>query len=131
MTSCGKLSLERYIKAITGKKVANVVALDVREMSSVADAFILCSGGSNRQVSAIAEHVKKTLKREGTRPLHVEGMKEGQWVLMDYGDVIIHIFYEPVRTFYDLEGLWADAPRLALTESQHPGPTAREDDTGD
>ncbi len=131
MTSCGELSLERYVKAITGKKVANIVAMDVREMSSVADAFILCSGGSNRQVSAIAEHVHKTLKRQGTRPLHVEGMKEGQWVLMDYGDVIIHIFYEPVRNFYDLEGLWADAPRLALEERRQTGHTVTEDETGD
>jgi ribosome-associated protein len=81
-------------------------------MSSLADAFIVCSGQSNRQVMAIAEHIRTTLKQRGVQALRIEGLKEGHWVLMDYGDVIIHIFYDPVRSFYDLEGLWADAPRL-------------------
>lgn len=110
-------SLDPYFSAIQGKKAADIVALDVREFSSVADAFILCSGTSNRQVSAIAEYIQVTLKQRNIRPLHVEGLKEGQWVLMDYGHVIIHVFYEPVREFYDLEGLWADAPRLTVPGS--------------
>lgn len=109
--------LDDYFSAIQGKKAADIVALDVREFSSVADVFILCSGSSNRQVSAIAEHIQATLKQRKIRPLHVEGLKEGQWVLMDYGHVIIHVFYGPVREFYDLEGLWADAPRLPVPGS--------------
>ncbi|MFZ7127102.1 MAG: ribosome silencing factor [Desulfobacterales bacterium] len=108
--------LHPYVDAVRGKKASHIVALDVHELSSVADAFIFCSGSSHRQVSAIAEHVQTVLKARGIRPMHIEGMKEGQWVLMDYGHVIIHIFHEPVREFYDLEGLWADAPRLKVPE---------------
>ncbi len=104
--------LDVYVQAVLGKKAQHVVILGVGEMSSLADAFIVCSGQSNRQVMAIAEHVRTTLKQRGVTALRIEGLKDGHWVLMDYGDVIIHIFYDPVRSFYDLEGLWADAPRL-------------------
>jgi ribosome-associated protein len=91
-----------------------VVALDVRDLTSIADVFIICSGRSNRQVSAIAEHIERELRKQKIRPLSVEGAVEGQWVLMDYGSVVIHVFYESVRQFYDLEGLWSDAPRIPL-----------------
>jgi ribosome-associated protein len=104
--------LDLYIKAILGKKALNVVALDVAEMTSYADVFIFCSGRSNRQVVAIAEHVQTNLKTHKIKPLSVEGTKDGHWVLLDYGHVIIHVFYEPVREFYDLEGLWVDAKRI-------------------
>ena len=104
--------LDLYIKAIQGKKALNVVALDVAEMTSYADVFIFCSGRSNRQVIAIAEHIKTELKKHKIKPLNVEGTKDGHWVLLDYGHVIIHVFYEPVREFYDLEGLWVDAKRI-------------------
>jgi ribosome-associated protein len=105
-------SLDLYIKAVLGKKALNVVALDVRELTSIADVFIICSGRSNRQVSAIAEFIQSDLKKQKIRPLSVEGTKDGHWVLMDYGHVVIHVFYEPVREFYDLEGLWVDAGRI-------------------
>lgn len=101
-----------FVKVILARKAVGVVVLDVHELTSLADYFIICSGKSNRQVSAIADHVQRELKTAGIRPLSVEGAREGHWVLMDYGYVIIHVFYEPVRLFYDLEGLWADAPRL-------------------
>ena len=91
----------------------DLVVLDVRELTSVSDIFIICGGRSNRQVSAIAEHIQVNLKKHAIKPLSVEGKKEGHWVLLDYGHVIIHVFYEPVRTFYDLEGLWIDAKRIA------------------
>ncbi len=104
--------LDTYVRAVLGKKAERVVILGVNELTSLADAFIICSGKSNRQVMAIAEHVKTALKKQDRQALRIEGLKDGHWVLMDYGDVIIHIFYEPVRSFYDLEGLWADAPRL-------------------
>ena len=107
-------SLEVFIKAVLGKKAVNVVAMDVRELTSIADVFIICSGRSNRQVSAIAEHIERELRREKIKPLSVEGTSEGQWVLMDYGNVIIHVFFESVRQFYDLEGLWSDAPRITV-----------------
>ncbi|NVM21110.1 MAG: ribosome silencing factor [Desulfobacterales bacterium] len=106
--------IEQYVKAVLGMKAFDVVVLDVRGLASFADTFIICSGRSHRQVSAIAEHVAHDLKAKGTRALGVEGLREGHWVLMDYGDVIIHVFYEPVRIFYDLEGLWSDAKRIEL-----------------
>jgi len=104
--------LDLYINAVLGKKVIDMVVLDVRELTSVSDIFIICSGRSNRQVSAIADYVQVNLKKHAIKPLSVEGKKEGHWVLLDYGHVIIHVFYEPVRAFYDLEGLWNDAKRI-------------------
>jgi len=111
--------LGRYVRAVQEKKSIGIVALDVRGLTSLADAFIICSGRSNRQVSAIAEHVRRVLREAGIRPLHVEGEKEGHWVLLDYGHVVIHVFYEPVRNFYDLESLWTDAPRIDLQRLIH------------
>lgn len=104
--------LDLYINAVMGKKAIDMVVLDVRGLTSVSDIFIICSGRSNRQVSAIAEYIQVNLKKHAIKPLSVEGKKEGHWVLLDYGHVIIHVFYEPVRTFYDLEGLWVDAKRM-------------------
>ncbi|MEA3438076.1 MAG: ribosome silencing factor [Thermodesulfobacteriota bacterium] len=105
-------SLDLYVKAALGRKALGLVVLDVRKLTSVADAFIICSGSSNRQVTAIAEFIQTELKKAGKKPLSVEGKKEGHWVLLDYGHVIIHVFYESVRNFYDLEGLWVDAKRI-------------------
>ena len=112
MTKKNDPSLDLYIKAILGKKAINVVVLDVADLTSYADIFIICSGRSNRQVSAIADFIKTELKNHNIIPLGVEGSKDGHWVLLDYGHVIIHVFYEPVREFYDLEGLWSDAKRI-------------------
>jgi ribosome-associated protein len=112
MTNTMDSPLDLYIKAVLGRKAMNVVALDVAELTSYADVFIICSGRSNRQVSAIAEYIQTDLKKHKIKPLSVEGTKDGHWVLLDYGHVIIHVFYEPVREFYDLEGLWADAGRI-------------------
>jgi ribosome-associated protein len=112
MTKTMDAPLDLYVKAVLGKKATNVVALDVSELTSYADVFIICSGSSNRQVSAIAEHIQTDLRKHKIKPLSVEGTKDGHWVLLDYGHVIIHVFYEPVRAFYDLEGLWIDAQRI-------------------
>jgi len=108
---------KRYVKAILSMKALDVIVLDVRGLASFADTFIICSGRSHRQVSAIAEFVEKELKGKGMKPLGVEGLQQGHWVLMDYGDVVIHVFYEPIRTFYDLEGLWSDARRIEISEA--------------
>jgi len=105
-------ALDVYVKAALGRKAQDLVVLDVRELSSVADTFIICSGRSNRQVTAISEFIQAELKKNGIRPLSIDGQKEGLWVLMDYGHIVFHVFYEPVRSFYDLEGLWADAKRV-------------------
>ena len=112
--------LDLYVSAAEKRKSQDIVILDVRELTSVADAFIICSGRSNRQVTAIAETIRTELKSQGIQPLNVEGIKEGHWVLMDYGHIVIHVFYEPVREFYNLEGLWADAKRIAQQQSSGP-----------
>jgi len=116
MTSDFDPSLDLYVTAAEKRKSQDVVILDVRELTSVADAFIICSGRSNRQVTAIAETIRTELKSHGIQALSVEGIKEGHWVLMDYGHIVIHVFYEPVRQFYNLEGLWADAKRIPMTD---------------
>ena len=105
-------SIDLFMRAVLGKKARQVVILDVQAMTTVADTFIICSARSNRQVTAIAEFISTYLKKQGKKVLNIEGRKEGHWVLMDYGDVIIHIFLEPLRSFYDLEGLWGDAHRI-------------------
>ena len=112
MTQKTDSTLDLYVKAVLGKKAFNVVALDVAELTSIADTFIICSGRSNRQVGAIADYIKTDLKKHKIKPLSVEGSKDGHWMLLDYGHVIIHVFYEPMREFYDLEGLWVDAKRI-------------------
>ena len=112
MTEENNSRLDQYIEAVLDRKALDVVVLDLRGLVSFTDTFIICSGRSHRQVSAIAESVEQDLKAQGIRSMGVEGLREGHWVLMDYGDVVIHIFYEPIRIFYDLEGLWSDAKRI-------------------
>ncbi len=93
-------------------KASDIVLLDVSNFSSFADYFLICSGQSTRQVQGIADNLERALRDHGVRPMGVEGRAEGNWVLMDYGVVIIHVFYEPVRHFYDLESLWSEARRM-------------------
>jgi ribosome-associated protein len=110
--------LDIYVQAALEKKAEGLVVLDVRGLTSIADAFVICSGRSNRQVSAIADHIERFLKNKGVRPLGVEGKGAGHWVLMDYGHVIIHVFYSETRSFYDLEGLWVDAKKIRTESMQ-------------
>ena len=93
-------------------KALDLVVLDVSRFSSIADYFIICSGKSSRQVQGIADNLERGLRARGIKPIGCEGKQEGHWVLLDYGDVIIHVFYEPVRLFYDLESLWSEASRV-------------------
>jgi ribosome-associated protein len=93
-------------------KAIDLVLLDVRGLTSFTDYFLICSGKSSRQVQGIADNLEASLASLGIKPLGVEGRPEGHWVLMDYADVVIHVFYEPVRYFYDLESLWSDAARV-------------------
>lgn len=99
------------------KKAKNLVILKVNGITSFTDYFIVCSGTSDRQVKGIAASIQEELKKAGTQPLGIEGENTGNWILMDYGDVIIHIFYEPTREFYDIERLWADAPCMPVGET--------------
>ena len=98
------------------KKARDLAVLEVRELTSIADYFIICSGSSDRQVQSIAQGIAENLSEAGHSLLSVEGANRGHWVLMDFSDVIVHIFYEPVREFYDLDGLWGHAPRVELPE---------------
>jgi len=98
------------------KKAYDLELLEVSKLTSVADYFLICTGRSDTQVRAIAHHLEESLAAEGIRPLHVEGYTRGQWVLMDYADILVHIFYHPIRAFYDLESLWMKAPRVRLPE---------------
>ncbi len=104
--------LDLVVNAMLQRKVIAPVLLDVQDLTSVADFFIICSGSSSRQVTAIAATIKKELKNHKIKPISIEGLKEGQWVLLDFGHVVIHVFYDPIRNFYDLEGLWTDAARI-------------------
>lgn len=104
--------IDVFVKAALGRKAFEIVVLDVAGLTSIADAFIICSGRSSRQVTAIADYIQRELKDQGIRPLSAEGVREGHWALLDYGHVVIHVFYSEVRKFYDLEGLWADADRI-------------------
>jgi ribosome-associated protein len=102
------------VKTIAAHKGVETLVLEVTQFCSFADFFILCSGGSRRHVLALAQHVEETLAQSGVKPLGVEGKEEGQWVLMDYNTVLIHIFLEPLREFYNLEDLWSEVPKTVI-----------------
>ena len=101
------------LEIILERKAIDPIMFDVGQLSSFTDYFLIASGNSSRQVQAIARHLRKRMREEGFRTYGVEGEQEGHWVLMDYGDVVVHLFYQPYRDFYDLEGLWVEAPRVS------------------
>jgi ribosome-associated protein len=105
-------TLRTAARAAADKKAFQIVGLEISGLSSYADGLLICSGGGDRQVAAIVDEVQRRLRDEGRRPLHVEGERRAEWVLMDYGDVVIHVFTEERRAYYGLEGLWGDAERL-------------------
>ncbi|MEW6664845.1 MAG: ribosome silencing factor [Thermodesulfobacteriota bacterium] len=115
-------SLEKALlclKIVKERKAVHPELLDVGHLTSISDYFLIAGGNSNRQVQAIARHVARRMKEEGFGPYGIEGEQQGHWVLMDYSDVVIHIFFQPVREFYDLEGLWSEAPRIGTDEDEN------------
>jgi ribosome-associated protein len=124
----GEEKAHRCTDMVTKFKAIDVLLLDVSRYSSFADYFIICSGKSSRQVQGLADNLESELRDVGIRPLGIEGRQEGQWVLMDYGDLIVHIFYEPVRRFYDLESLWSEAKRVRFESHSRPGESNEEED---
>jgi ribosome-associated protein len=116
LTSDGLAKVFLCVQAALDKKAVDLVVLDVGALTSIGDYLLICTGRSDRQVQAIAQSIDETLRRHGHRPAATEGMTRGQWVLMDYSDVIVHVFYRPVREFYDLERMWEHAPRVQLPE---------------
>ncbi len=101
-------------EAALDTKAEDLVILDVREISSFADYFIIMSGRSSRHVQGLAEAMEKAMRSKRISAAKAEGIKEGMWVLLDFGDIVVHIFYHEQRSFYDLEGLWHDAPRVEI-----------------
>ena len=104
--------LQTAARAAADKKAFQIVGLEVGDLTSYTDSLLICSGASDRQVAAIADEVQRQLKDAGRRPLHVEGQSHAEWVLLDYGDFVVHVFTEERRTYYGLDGLWGDAPKL-------------------
>ncbi|MCY4489697.1 MAG: ribosome silencing factor [Deltaproteobacteria bacterium] len=98
------------------KKAQDLVLLEVGELTTIAEYFLICSGRSDRHVQSIAEGIREDGRVQGVRPLSSEGVTRGQWVLMDFSDVLVHVFYQPVRGFYDLDGLWGGAKVVELPE---------------
>ena len=112
-----QLKLMTAAAAASDRKAQDMVALDIRKIASFAEYFLICSGTSTRQVQAIADEVTERLRDVcGSRPLHTEGYEAATWVLLDYGDLIVHIFTGESRSFYQLERLWRDAERVVLPE---------------
>lgn len=108
--------VERAAQLALERKARDVVAMDLRGLSTATDCFLVASGNSDIQVKAIADHILDELKKEGERPNHVEGLQAGRWVLLDYVDFVVHVFHPAAREFYQLENLWGDAPTQTFEE---------------
>lgn len=105
---------EIAVKALDDKKAKDIVVLGIYNVSLIADYFVIASGTSTVQVKALADEVEERLQENRVDILHKEGYNDGRWILLDYGDVVVHIFHEKERSFYDLERVWADAETIEL-----------------
>ena len=119
-----------YLAPIFNRKPKSVTALMVGKLTSYTDMVVIVEAGSSRQVTSLSEHIIKSLKDAEIKTTGVEGVKEGQWALLDFGHLIIHVFESDAKAFYDLEGLWSDAPQVDLSEFDSQTPTDIEDDDG-
>ena len=117
------------VAAAHERKAVDLRVLHTEPVSGLADYFVICGGESDRQTRAIADAVEERLRSERVRPLHVEGVRGGQWILLDYGDFLVHVMNEEARAFYGLERLWADAPdvtgQFASSGDDSPAPTVQ------
>lgn len=116
--------LSEILKAIEEKKGQDILVLQLSEVCSFTDHFILCTGNTTRQTQAISDAVEEAAAKIGMEPSHIEGFAAGEWILLDFLEVVVHIFTPATRSFYDLERLWRDAPRLEPA-SLRPAPRAR------
>ena len=112
-----KSELQAAVTAALDKKAVDPVALELRDVCSFTDYFLICTGANPRQVQAISEEIELRLKRGGLRPYHIEGYPQAEWILMDYVDFMVHVFSPKARLYYDLERLWRIAPRIRLEEA--------------
>ena len=115
------IKVARAAEAAADRKAEDIVALDMRGLTSFADVFLLATGRSTRQVRSIADAVEEAALALGDKPLGIEGYGEGRWILLDLGDVIVHVFQKEIRDFYDLERLWSEAPALELLDASAGG----------
>ncbi|NLT68828.1 MAG: ribosome silencing factor [Acidobacteria bacterium] len=121
-------ALRIAVNAADNKKAHDLVALDISGIASFTNYFLFCTGDSSRQMQAIADEVEKRLKASGIRPSHIEGYQNSEWILMDYIDLVVHIFSRSARAYYDLERLWRDGKKLdieKLLEEAKPAPRKR------
>lgn len=105
---------EAAVHAALSRKAVDLTVLHIGAVSTFTDYFIICNGSNSRQVQAIADAVRRDLKTEGLRPMSIEGYQSAEWVLLDYGDFVVHVFSPEKRTYYDLERLWKTAPKLPV-----------------
>jgi len=112
--SSARRTAQRAGRVALDKKAVDLAVLDVQGVSTVTDYFLVCSGKSTTHVRTITDAIRQELKAEGIRPLHAEGRAESGWVLLDYGDVLVHVFLEDTRAYYALERLWGDAPSVPI-----------------
>lgn len=105
----------KIVKVLDSKKGIDITGIDIRELTTIGDYFLLVTGTSSPHVKALAEEVEDTLSKEGIEPRRIEGAQSATWILMDYQDVILHVFTKETREFYNMERLWADAPRMDLS----------------
>ena len=101
-------------KALDSKKGRDIKVLEIDKITTLADYFVICSGGSNTQINALCDEVEKELDQLGEQPIHREGYRGGTWVLMDFGSLVVHVFTAEARKFYDLERLWQDGHQVNL-----------------
>ncbi len=107
-----KDALRVALKAVEEKKAIDILVLDISSIAAFASYFLLCTGESSRQIHAIVDEVERKLREEGYRPSHIEGYRNAEWVLMDYLDLVVHVFSKSARAYYDLERLWRDSKKL-------------------
>ena len=119
-----------YLAPIFDRKPKSVTALMVSKLTSYTDMVVIVEAGSSRQVTSLSEHIIKSLKGAKIKATGTEGVKDGQWALLDFGHLIIHVFESDAKAFYDLEGLWSDAQKVDLSAFDAQRPTETEDDDG-
>lgn len=116
MESFEKLTL--FARYAEEKKAKDILAIELKDLTDIADYFLIASGTNERHVKTIAEHIETSVKKDGVLPYSVEGYNEGRWVIMDYRNIIVHVFLEHLRELYDLESLWIEAKRYKMTKDK-------------
>jgi ribosome-associated protein len=120
---------ERSVELAADKKAHDVIVLDVSDQLVITDCFVIASAPNERQVGAIVDNVEEKMREAGTKPVRREGAREGRWVLLDFVDVVVHVQHAEERSFYGLERLWKDCPRIPFDPG--PGVLAGVDDAGE